>query len=250
MVADSASKEDVIERNPPPGWGDDELSKFLDNARGNQWATFNEKKEAVGKLVRIDAQFVKVSKDWLNPDSEICAYLLLRCHSAFRTASGLAMSGQAAEAYVQSRAMLENAAYAVHIYRAPAFAEIWLNRHEDAASMRAQKEAFKHGNVLASVIAANKHAGERFAKLYQDTIDFGAHPNERSITSNMQVIETDDRRNMVSIMQHGDSKQLDYALKTVAQCGLNSLEMLQSVFNARFELLGINAEMIRLRKGL
>ncbi|HXN88411.1 MAG TPA: hypothetical protein VN890_03495 [Methylocella sp.] len=35
-----------------------------------------------------------------------------------------------------------------------------------------------------------------------------------------------------------------------AQCAMVSLEMLQAIFNARFELLGVNEAMIELRAGL
>ena len=101
-------------KEPPPGWGQDKLTKFIDDARTNQWATFWNKKGPVRQLVATDELFAKVSENWLNPDNEIAAFLLLRCHAAFRTAAGLAMAGQAAEVQVQCRAMLEYAAYAVH----------------------------------------------------------------------------------------------------------------------------------------
>jgi hypothetical protein len=35
-----------------------------------------------------------------------------------------------------------------------------------------------------------------------------------------------------------------------AQCAMVSLEMLQAIFNARFELLGVNEAMIEPRAGL
>ena len=36
---------------PPPGWGDDELTKFLDAGKSNQWATFHRKRPAVATLI-------------------------------------------------------------------------------------------------------------------------------------------------------------------------------------------------------
>jgi hypothetical protein len=234
----------------PPGWGDDELSKFLEAAHQNQHATFFRKRSAMAMLVAIDAEFAKVSKVWLNPPSEIAAMLFLRCHAAFRTAAGLAMAGQAAETYVQCRAMLEYGAYAVHIHRDPALGKVWLDRHQDPVSMEAQKNAFSHRKVVASVTAANQHAGKRFEEMYQRTIDFGGHPNERSVTGNMKLVEEPDRRVMLAIMQHGDGVQLDSALKTAAQCGMISLEMLEVIYSAKFELLGIRAAMLELRKKL
>jgi len=160
------------------------------------------------------------------------------------------MAGQVADAFVQCRSILENAAYAVHIYRNSDLGRVWLKRHIDSDSLAAQRKAFSFGRVLESVANANVHAGQRLDELYQRTIDFGGHPNERSVTENMTITKEKDRRIMLSISQHKDGPQLDLALKSVAQCGMVSLEMLQVVFGARFELLGVNAEMLKLRSGL
>jgi hypothetical protein len=237
-------------QDPPPGWGTDDLTKFFDTARYNQWATFWNKQGPTKKLIAIDAQFAKASKDWLNPQNEIAALMLLRCHAAFRTAGGLAMAGQATEAFVQCRAMLEYAAYAVHISRNPSLEVVWLDRHQNPASKKAQQNAFSHRSVLDSVRTANLRAAGNFETLYQRTIDFGGHPNDRAVTTNIKMTQESERRMMLTIMQHGDGVALDHVLKSTAQCGMASLEMLQIVFNARFELLGINASMTELRKGL
>ena len=116
--------------------------------------------------------------------------------------------------------------------------------------MKASKQAFQHIAVAASVAAANQHAGKRFDDLYQRTIDWGGHLNERSVTGNMKMVEEPGRRVMLAHMLHGDGVELDVALKTAAQCGMVSLELLQVLYNAKFELLGINAAMLDLRKDL
>lgn len=176
--------------------------------------------------------------------------LLLRCHAALRAAAGEAMAGQVVESYRQCRGLMENAAYAVHIHRTPALAKVWLDRHVDDASFKASKAAFQRVKVVESVKRTNVHAAARFEQLYQRAIDFGGHPNERSVTGSMKMVEKPDRREMLAVMLHGDDIAFNTALKSVAQCAMVSLEMLQVVFNARFELLGVNAEMLELRKAL
>ena len=104
----------------PPGWGKDELSKFLQETHQQQYATFHNKREETARLVMLDSLLVRISDGWLNPPSEIEAMLLLRCHAALRAAAGEAMAGQVVESYRQCRGMMENAAYAVHIHRNPA----------------------------------------------------------------------------------------------------------------------------------
>ena len=234
---------------PPPGWGQDGLTKFWDAARCNQFGTFVQK-PIFRKLAAIDALFAKISDGWLNPDDDIGAMLLLRCHSAFRAAAGLAAAGQVAESFVVNRSVLEFAAYALHLHRNADVRMIWLNRHEDETSMEASRNALSHNKVRKSVEAVNRHAAERFEKLYQWAIDFGGHPNERSVTGNMKMVEEKDRREMLAIMQHGNGVQLDAALVGTARCAMCALEILQSVFGARFTLLGISAAMLEVRKGL
>ena len=70
------------------------------------------------------------------------------------------------------------------------------------------------------------------------------------MTGNMKMVEEPERRVTMAILQHGDGPELEMALKTAAQCGLISLEMLQVIYNAKFEVLGINAAMLALRNGL
>lgn len=233
----------------PPGWGQDGLSLFWEAGRNNQFGTFVKKRPIFDKLVGIDNAFTMVSKKWVNPDP-IAALLFVRCHAAFKTASGLAAAGQAAEACVMLRSMLEYAAYALHINRNPQLGRVWLNRHQNKASIKASRNAFSHNKVNRTVIAVNRHAGERFEELYQWTIDSGAHPNERSVTGNMTMVKGADRLTMLVNFQHADGPQLDLALKRTAQCGVCSLEILQGIFNSLFELLGANAAILELRKGL
>jgi hypothetical protein len=233
----------------PPGWGDDDLTKFLDIVRHNQFATFATEGPAIKKLIAVDGLFLRASKDWVNPKSATVADLLLRCHSAFRAAVGLAMTGQP-ETFTVCRAMLEYAAYTVHIDRNPDLEAVWWGRHKDEASMKQQREAFLHGKVSKSVKEANRDAGQRFEKLYQRAIDHGAHPNQRAVTSNRKIMQEPGLVRVQAILLHADGPALDNALKNTAQCGMVSLELLQVALNSRFELLGINAAMLELRDGL
>jgi len=241
----------LVRNNPaPPGWGKDKLTQFLELTHQQQYATFHNKREATERLIAIDDLFARVSNGWLNPASEIAAMLFLRCHSSMRAAAGEAMAGQVVESYRQSRGMMESAAYAVHIHRRPELGKVWLNRHVDTAGMKASKAAFQHTLVLQSVRAANLHAGDRFEELYQRSIDFGGHPNERSVTGSMKIVTKPDRREMMAVMLHGDDAAFNMCLKSIAQCALVSLEMLQIIYNARFELIGLNAAMLELRRDL
>jgi hypothetical protein len=66
----------------------------------------------------------------------------------------------------------------------------------------------------------------------------------------MKMIEEADRRVMLAVMQRADGPELDMSLISTARCAMCALEIMQGVFNAPFELLGINAAMLVLRNGL
>jgi hypothetical protein len=234
----------------PPSWGDDTLSEFLEAARNNQFGTFANKKGWYSRLAAIDELFVRVSKQWMNPRDPLAAILFLRCHSALRAACSLAMAGQVSEAFVMHRSCLEYAGYALHINRNGSLGPLWLNRNRDADTMKKLKREFKVESVRKTIIASNQHAGERFDVLYQRAIDFGGHPNERAVTGSLQIEDEADRRLLKGVFLHGDGPAIDLALKTTAQCGICCLEIFQSVFNALFEILGVNAALLDQRKGL
>lgn len=245
-----ARRCDPEKLQPPPNWGNDELTRYLDNARHNQWATFHNKRSQIRKLIAIDAQFSKVTDGWINPDREIPAQLFLRCMASFRATCGHAMAGQVREVFVTARVQLEDAGMAVHLHRDRTLEEIWLRRNDSPAAERKQRDACAIHLVIKAVKAANRHAGDRFEKLYKEAIDFGAHPNQRAVTAHLKTERQPDRLTMNAIMQHGDGLQLDYGLKFAALCGVVCLEMLEVPFKAKFTLLGISQAILALRKGL
>jgi hypothetical protein len=229
-------------KSSSPSWGDDSLAEFLEAARKNQFGTFANKKGWYTRLAAIDELFVRVSKQWMNPPDPLA--------SAFRAASSLAMAGQVSEASVMHRSCLEYSAYALHINRNASLGPLWLNRHQDADAMGKLRREFEIKRVRETIIACNRHAGEKFKVLYQRAIDFGGHPNERAVTGSLQIEKEPDRRLLKGVFLHGDGPAIDIALKTTAQCGICCLEILQCIFNALFEILGVNAALLDQRKGL
>lgn len=235
---------------PPRGWGDDPLTSYLEQSHQNRLATFANKREQVDRLISIDRCFVIISEGWLNPKKIVQPMLFLRSHAAFRSACEHALATQVVETFPLVRTCLEYAAYALFIDNEPNAAEIWLNRHNSAEARQAVVKAFQVGPLRKAIEKRNRKAAEVFTLLYDRAIDHGGHPNERAVTSSLQIKEHPDRREFVQQYLHGDGPQLDFALKTVAQAGVCALEILQEIFAARFELLGVRASLLDLRRGL
>lgn len=235
---------------PPPGWGGDELTGFIELAHANRYATFVHKRAVFDRLIEIDRCFMTITKDWINPKGIVPAHLFLRAHAAFRAACSMAAAGQVAEVFPLVRTTLECAGYALFIHETPETAETWLRRHDDDTSKKLVRDTFTVGAVRSVIGKKNRNAGEVFATLYERAVDFGGHPNERAVTGNLTITERDDRREYEQLYLHGNGLHLDHALRTVMQAGVCALEILQEAFPARFELLGARADLLHLRQGL
>lgn len=233
----------------PTGWGKDRLTKYLDDYRGNQYATFANKRSEVIDLITIDAKFCKLLDGATNPRPLIPMYFLLRAHSAYRAATGAIMAGQVYEAQALLRVCLEQGAYGHYIGDDQARWEVWMNRHDSDAATKAVRAEFTHGNISRHIAAANAGLGDIYTTLYDRTIDYGAHPNERGASLSSMMVDMDDGgKQFLTIYLHGDGLLLDYGLRSAAQVGLWVLRVAQDIYPTRMQALGIQhqlADMIK-----
>ena len=235
---------------PPPEWGTDSLTKFIEAAYRNRYATFANKKEWFERLSALDACFVRIADGWINPQNPLTPMLFMRCHSAYRAACEHAMAGQVPEAFPQIRACLEYAAYALHIHKNPDVGLTWLERNGDKPSKSAARNEFTPARIRATIEKANQHAANVFNELYERSIDFGAHPNVAGVLVSLEMTKFEGRKEYKSSYLQGDGDALDHTLKTTVQAGICALEVLIEAFSERFELLGVNARLLELRKGV
>lgn len=240
----------ATQAKPPPGWGTDYLTHYLEAAYRSRWATFARKQPAFDALAAVDDCFVKVSADWTNPQHQVPALLLIRSHAAFRGAVEHAMASQIGETYPLIRLTLECAGYALHMAKNPTLAETWLRRHDGEAEKGDVLKSFRFGAIKDTIRAVDQVAERKFAQLYELTVDFGAHPNERGLTGTLTVEEGPRERRVETAMLAGDGAALDYALTATFASGVWSLTVLGEAFPARFELLGINHALSPLRRRL
>lgn len=134
------------------------------------------------------------------------------------------MAGQIAETFVLLRSCLECAGYGFAMFTDPALTTVWLDRHQDGKTKKASVQEFQIKNIREMIERADARLACVFQELYDRTIDFGAHPNERAATSNMAINQGDDRTLIVQRYLHGDSLQLDLGLKSTAQVGVCCLK--------------------------
>jgi hypothetical protein len=228
-------------------WGDDELSKFLELAHATQKANYLNFAPLYTTVLKVNDCLSKAGKNLINPQPIMAGVLMLRCQYAVKTAAGLALAGQAVETFALMRSALEYAGYALVIFDNPALEVVFINRHQSAEEMKVQKESFKISNVRAAIAKCDAKLAENFDIFYQRCIDFGGHPNPHATFSAMTLEEDGSSASLTALAISNDPKVLAHALRNVAQVGLTCLYILQHIFAAKFELLGIRADIDWLR---
>jgi hypothetical protein len=238
---------------PPEGWGVDPLSAFIEAARQNTFAAFANLQGLYAWLRDIDRLFVKAGENLHglqgNADLLPAAFLLL-AHSSYRGACRLVLSGQLPEAYMVLRGCLEDSLYGLFLHAYPEKAETWLRRSDDEASKKKVKAEFQIGPILTLLDSKDAVTGKAVRGLYEQTIDFGAHPNEFAFTSNARAekVEGGTRFELASLT--GNSTALRVSLKTTAQVGVGALRVFKLIFRERFDLLEISPALEAVGQGL
>jgi hypothetical protein len=234
----------------PLDWASDPLSGFWDAAAGNVIANFVHDRPDVKRLRQVDGLLMRVAHNLIEPRNPLVALLLLRTHTAYRAASLLAMSGMPTDAYPLIRSVLEHAGYALLIEKNSSHGETWLRRQDGEKAKRIARKAFTPAQIKDLLQGLDKGLLKVFDDLYEFSIDFGAHPNERALTSNLS------RKNVGSTTHydvqylHGDTRWVTGAIRNTARAGLFALYAFQHTMRAKFELLGVKDEMTGLRRVL
>lgn len=226
----------------------DALTNYLEAHRGNQFATFDNKRRSMADLIKIDGMFDRFLNGAINPRPFYPMGFMLRAHSAFRAGVGAVMSGQLFESQALLRLCLEHAAYGFYIGADKDRMERWLRRGDSDENRKLVRSEFHNDKIKEYIGAAAPIMRQQFDHHYSQLIEFGAHPNEMgySLNTNMERNESDDV-SIQTVYLQGDGVQLDMGLKVAGQIGLWSLHLMQLLYRERFELLGIRTELEEVR---
>jgi hypothetical protein len=230
----------------------DRLSKFLDDSEYNAKVTIAAYTNEYGKLVRIQSAYATINDNLGGHPELLPGLLLLRAHCSFLGAVRLGLSGMMAETYMLLRGCLESALYSFYIASNDDLQTTLLNRHIDADAYKKVRDEFSITKILKALKRRDPAIHGRADKLYDITIDYGGHPNERAITTQSEVTH-DPVANEVTVRSQifnaGDMPH-ELCLKNTARVGLCGLEILNLVFHDRFKELGLDTELLALRPGL
>lgn len=240
---------------PPPHWGDDEFTQFMQVAGTAAWGAFVQPNTRpwFERLRDIDAAFLAALNSLTGPTPNFFEGLMLAsAHAAFRAAAQFAMEGRTCEAMVLLRNCLEHAMYGIHFHRKPELIEVWSMRGDGDKQRKAVKKHFKPTEMLDGLIALNNAVGGRCKHLYELTIDMGAHPNEVGFYGRLAIEDvpgTKDKSFKIRYLVGGDASHLA-TLRSACQIGVCVLECFWLVYRQRFDILQITPQIEALKQGL
>lgn len=142
---------------------------------------------------------------WRNPRDlhPVAVILSLNAHMALLAALRVVMSGHVVAAFPVLRMALESACYSYLIAKNPELGPIWTNRHEGPDQFKACRKTFSSAviDVSKSIEADSSGSGAWIADCYDASIDFGGHPNVKSVFEHISIknVSVDDTYHHLSL---------------------------------------------------
>jgi hypothetical protein len=211
-------------------------------------------KREAHRVCLIDDVMAEISENWkpASPTVETIVPLMMffRSHSAFRAAAALGFGGALVEGMTVLRLSLEFAGYAALIADDPTLALPWFDRDTDAAAKKRVRDEFHGGRIKAALTRLDPQISAAYSELYERLIQFGAHPNEKSVTSSLTIEKGDGETKLNQVYLQGDGTALDHWLRTASQLGICTLKIFERIHHARFAELKANPRIVELTLGL
>jgi hypothetical protein len=234
-----------LNRPRPDEWKRGDLFPFIEECWSNSVAVVARNNVVAARFTAIDVIFAEAQQN-LKPASHkqvVPALLLLRSFSAFRAAVMVGLS-LPTDGFPLQRSCLEYAGYAKLIFDNPDAGELWLKREEDAAKVRS---TFTNRGVRESIAKDDEPLSKVYQELYERTIDFGAHPNEKGVLGSV-VRESVGTGNLQVSLLVGDSLELQHGLKTCAQVAICSLKIFNLIFTVQFSNACFESKILAAQK--
>jgi hypothetical protein len=219
-------------------------------ASDNVLATYAQNRTEYDTIQEIDAAYVTFMDTLLNPDDPVAPLFVLQAHAAYRAAAGLAMSCQSSPAFMVMRGCLESSLYGLYFNRRFETFEMWTKRHDDDEARRRVKNEFKISRLKECLGEIDPQTNEVVGRLYEKTIDFGAHPNVAALAGAFRATRGEGRQQFKILYLSTHPPTIRGTLKSVAQTGVCSLLIFRNAFPERFDLLGITETLRSLRQRL
>lgn len=232
----------------PPNWGLDPLSRFIDILRDNQFATFNNMRDQITNLIRIDSIIYKSLSNHIDPDPAHPLSFLIRSHSVLRSSISITMSCQIYEAQPALRNSIELAAYAFYIWKNPNSWRVWAERDDSNESRKAALKEFRNDNIKKCLKENNAAMADIYISLYERFLTLGAHPNAAGILTGMRISHEKSMTVINTNYTQNDESLIKGAIKLNLQAGIFIYECFSQIYQNRAIADGLLISVDELKK--
>ena len=238
----------------PSGWSESKLGSYLENLTSNTIATYARKSEArrlhdINALLSHFAENASRVPNNMNLEILVPLMLFHRAHSAFKAAAALGLGGAITEAMPVQRLCLECAGYASITHGNFASATGWLYRSDNDQRKRAANNALWNSQLRESLAGRDTNLAAYYQTLYERLIQFGAHPHELGVMSDMLLGRSKSGDDGIDYLPD-TSVLLDSWLRAEGQVGWCILKIFELLFPTEFRELGISQRIPQVSKGL
>ena len=230
----------VFRGNKPP-WGKDIFSEVLKSVEYNTLISTKNYHKIYGLIISTYELMVDAGKAMnyrMHPNDMFPAFLFLRVQSSFIASIRMILGGQSVEAHPIMRLMIEQAWYGLYIKLDPTppnRRKIWTNRNDSDADKKKCKKEFTIANVRRAHGVVDPEASEELWNLYEHTIDYGAHPNQYSVFSNLNQDSTSEKLKYDVGMIAFDLPVTMMSIRTTLAIAVGFLKIIEKAFKDGYE---------------
>lgn len=239
----------VNEPNPE----NETLNKRLDWCHGNKNHIIQHQPEIFNLFERTFKVFFNFGNNLHGLDGEEYLNVSFFYNMAFGSFVGAArmlLGGQLAPAFMVMRGLLENALYGHYIFHNEGYFEIWESRIENERPGPEFIKTFKPAKMIESLKKESEDLGDRAKLLYDQTIDFGAHPNPSAFYSDVEWQDSQNQKYTFHWITHlkKDPAAFVFCSDALIKTGAVVLAIFRLIFKECFQILGLSEEIDELLK--
>lgn len=117
--------------------------------------------------------------------SSTACFLAMNSYMMLMSAVRQALSGHAVSVFPIARVALESASYAYLCANDETIEKVWLNRHRSKGALEKCCKTFTIRKAVAQLKSISPEMAEFVMSNYDASIDFGAHPNRKSVFNHL-----------------------------------------------------------------
>lgn len=127
-------------------------------------------------------------------DNPIIHSVRINARFLLMTGFRVGLTGHSTGVFPILRTALETACYALVMSKKESLCEVWINRNSSPEDTNKCKNAFSAAIKSAQKIVSEHQPelGHWMYALYESTIDFGAHPNAKTVTLHTRILENEE----------------------------------------------------------